>query len=77
VITTVKVLMDHGFITLSAPADEGSRRVAELPLVGMQLLDRWNKHAVGSESLTEPSATGRASADGSTSTDPMIYGRRA
>lgn len=77
VITTVKVLLDHGFITLSAPVNEGSQRVAELTLVGMQLLGRWNKHTVGSESPTKPSATGRASADGSTSTDPMISSRRA
>ncbi|HEY0803486.1 MAG TPA: hypothetical protein VGD84_00405 [Pseudonocardiaceae bacterium] len=69
VITTLKVLQEHGFVTLAVPTEERPQwPVAELTLSGVHLLDQWNKHAArdgsvpatgGATAGTEPAASGR------------------
>jgi hypothetical protein len=71
VLSTLKVLQEHGFVILTAPADERPQwPVAELTLSGMQLLDQWNKHAARDGSV--PPVAGGVPAGG---TDPVISGR--
>ncbi|MBV8932219.1 MAG: hypothetical protein JO285_06675 [Kutzneria sp.] len=59
VITALKALWEHGFITTTAPTDEHPRwPVAELTLSGVHLLDQWNKQGGRDEAAAAAGGAG-------------------